>query len=208
VAWEGIPFIIAGTGLTLIFFYLKWDFLALPVAALTLFTIFFFRDPGRSFSGDEKAVLTPADGRILSIKELRHGDNHFTGEAFKVSVFMSIFNVHVNRVPINGRIFKISYHPGNFFSANLDKASEQNERNDVTLQTDDGRKIMAIQVAGLIARRIACWVREGDVVQAGQRFGLIRFGSRLDVYLPYDSRILVQRRNKVKAGITILGYLS
>ena len=208
VAREGLIFIIISLSLTLFFGYSGLVIPLIIFGIITLFIIYFFRDPERSAHVPEKAVITPADGRIIDISYIKNNNNPLGEFAIKISVFMSIFNVHVNRVPINGRIFKISYHPGNFFSANLDKASEQNERNDVTLQTDDGRKIMAIQVAGLIARRIACWVREGDVVQAGQRFGLIRFGSRLDVYLPYDSRILVQRRNKVKAGITILGYLS
>ena len=121
---------------------------------------------------------------------------------------MSVFNVHVNRIPIGGTIEKITYHPGKFFSANLDKASEQNENNQITLQTANSKKIAFIQIAGLIARRIACWVEKGDRVNAGQRFGLIRFGSRLEVYLPEDSKITVQVRQKVKAGETVIGYLS
>jgi phosphatidylserine decarboxylase len=127
--------------------------------------------------------------------------------AVKVSVFMSLFNVHVNRIPTGGRISMISYRPGAFLSANLDKASEKNERNTLRLNTRDGKQIVFIQIAGLIARRIACWVREGDDVQVGQRFGLIRFGSRLEVFLPEGSRVLVQPREKVKAGKTIIGYL-
>jgi phosphatidylserine decarboxylase len=115
--------------------------------------------------------------------------------------------VHVNRIPTGGRISRISYRPGAFFAANLDKASEKNERNAVTLDTHDGKQIVFVQIAGLIARRIACWVREGDEVQAGQRFGLIRFGSRVDVFLPEGSRVEVQPRQKVKAGKTIIGYL-
>jgi phosphatidylserine decarboxylase len=121
---------------------------------------------------------------------------------------MSIFNVHVNRIPTVGRILKIIYNPGKFFSANMDKASEQNENNRIILETSDGREIVFVQIAGLIARRIVCWIKEGAEVQAGQRFGLIRFGSRLDIYLPDDTKLLIQPKNKVKAGKTILGYLS
>jgi phosphatidylserine decarboxylase len=121
---------------------------------------------------------------------------------------MSIFSVHVNRIPISGKIAKIMYHSGRFFSANLDKASTQNESNWVILETLNGQKIMIIQIAGLIARRIACWIDEGDMVRAGQRFGLIRFGSRLDVYLPQDIRIVARRSQKVRAGESILGYLA
>jgi len=120
---------------------------------------------------------------------------------------MNILNVHVNRIPIMGRISEIVYSPGKFFSAHLDKASESNEKNLVALQTRDGRKVVFVQIAGLIARRIVCWIKEGDHVEAGQRFGLIRFGSRLDVFVPKDTQITVQPRNKVKAGETVLGNL-
>jgi phosphatidylserine decarboxylase len=120
---------------------------------------------------------------------------------------MSLFDVHVNRIPIGGRISGILYRPGAFFAANLDKASEKNEQNAVFLDTRDGGRIVFVQIAGLIARRIACWVREGDEVQAGQRFGLIRFGSRVDVYLPEGSHVFVEPGHNVKAGKTILGYL-
>jgi len=121
---------------------------------------------------------------------------------------MSVFNVHVNRMPVGGTIEKITYQPGRFFSANLDKASEYNEKNSITLQTSDSKKIVVIQIAGLIARRIACWIDEKEQVVAGQRFGLIRFGSRLEVFLPVNSKITAQPHQRVKAGETIIGYLS
>jgi phosphatidylserine decarboxylase len=120
---------------------------------------------------------------------------------------MSIFNVHVNRIPSKGRISEIVYNNGRFFSANLDKASEYNENNRITLETDKGHTIIFIQIAGLIARRIVCWIDEMDYVKAGQRFGLIRFGSRLDIYIPSESRISIKVRDRVKAGETIIGYL-
>jgi phosphatidylserine decarboxylase len=152
--------------------------------------------------------LTPADGNILEIQHLKDGNNPLGEPAVKVSVFMSLFSVHVNRIPVDGKILQILYNPGTFFSANLNKASEKNENNRITLQTGDGRRIVFVQIAGLIARRIVCWIKEGDHVTTGQRFGLIRFGSRLELYLPDDTHVVVQPCHKVKAGETILGYLS
>jgi len=206
IAREGLPFIGIGVAFCLLFAVLDLDLAAAILGALTLFTIYFFRDPERRNASSEKTVLAPADGRILGVHSLEDGKSLLGEPGTKVSIFMSIFNVHVNRIPANGRISGISYFPGRFFSANLDKASAQNENNRVTLETS-GRQIVFVQIAGLIARRIACWIKEGDEVKAGQRFGLIRFGSRLDVYLPRDIRVVVQKGQKVKAGESILGYL-
>jgi len=208
VAWEGLPFIAVGSAMTLLCFYSGFLLVAILLGILTVFTIYFFRDPNRLIHGDEKTVLTPADGRIIDIRYLNDGQNPLGESAIKVSIFMSIFSVHVNRVPIRGRISKIDYHPGKFFSANLDKASEQNENNRITLQTDQGHEIVFVQIAGLVARRIVCWIKVGDRVGSGQRCGLIRFGSRLDVYLPKNTRLLGKVHQKVKAGETELGYLS
>jgi len=208
IAWEGIPFIITGIGLTSIFFILNWELVAIPLSILTLFTVYFFRDPERTHADNERAVFTPADGTVLSIKHLPNGDYRLKDKAIKISIFMSIFNAHINRVPIKGKISQLSYHPGKFFSANRDKASVYNEHNIVTLETDNTKMIVFVQIAGLIARRIACWVKQGDYVETGQRFGLIRFGSRLEVYLPLDCEINVKKGEKVKAGKTIIGYLS
>ena len=207
IAWEGIPFILIGIGLTYAFLILDLLVLAIPLGVLTLFIIFFFRDPQRNLVNSEKAVLTPADGKIIAIEKLTNGDNRFKDTAIKLSIFMSLFNAHINRIPIGGRISQLTYHPGKFFSANLDKASLYNENNIVMLETDKKKKIVLVQVAGLIARRIVCWVKAGDYVRAGQRFGLIRFGSRLEVYLPPDSTITVRKGEKVKAGQTVIGYL-
>ncbi len=207
IAREGIPFVLTGIGLTCVFLILDLLVLAIPLAVLTLFIIFFFRDPQRNLVNSEKAVLTPADGKIIAIEKLTNGDNRFKDTAIKLSIFMSLFNAHINRIPIGGRINQLTYHPGKFFSANLDKASLYNENNIVMLETDKKKTIVLVQVAGLIARRIVCWVKAGDHVRAGQRFGLIRFGSRLEVYLPPDSTITVRKGEKVKAGQTIIGYL-
>ena len=208
MAKEGVPFIVISSGLTILFVCLGLVYISILSGVIALFTLFFFRDPERrQDTDDSEAVLTPADGRILEVLRLDGNDNPLGQTAVKVSIFMSIFNVHVNRIPIGGTIEKITYHPGKFFSANLDKASKQNENNKVTLTTEDSKRIVFVQIAGFIARRIACWVKEGDHVSTGQRFGLIRFGSRLEVYLPANSRIAVQAGQHVKAGETIIGYL-
>ena len=194
--------------MTLLFACLGLFLFSILAGVVSLFIVFFFRDPDRKHDIDqEKAVLTPADGTILEIKQLEGDDNPLGGPAIKISIFMSLFNVHVNRVPIGGTIKQISYHQGKFFSADLDKASEHNENNRITLKTSDSRIIVFVQIAGLIARRIVCWIKEGDRVSTGQRFGLIRFGSRLEVYLPGDSKITAQERQKVRAGETVIGYL-
>ncbi len=208
LAREGFPFIFIGIGITLIFAFLGWATFTIITSVITIFVIRFFRDPERHHKEEKNAVLTPADGRIIEIKHMDEKDNPLGQSSIKVSIFMNIFNVHVNRIPIEGAIKKISYHPGKFFSADLDKASEQNENNRITLETVDSKEILVIQIAGLIARRIVCWVDKGDTVKTGQRFGLIRFGSRLEVFLPADSRIVAQVRQKVKAGETVIGYLN
>lgn len=207
VAREGFPFIASGIALTCLFFLLRWPFPGILFCLLTLFTVYFFRDPARSPQVEEKGVFAPADGKIVQVTPLQCPPVGTEGQGLKVSVFMSLFDVHVNRIPAAGKISSVTYNPGRFLAANWDKASEQNERNTVTLDTDDGRRIVFVQVAGLIARRIACWVKQGDEVRAGQRFGLIRFGSRLDVHLPGDSRVVVVPGQKVRAGETLIGYL-
>ena len=208
VAREGFAFIASGVVLTWLFFIFSLSLLGVLFGLLTLFTVYFFRDPDRNAQVDEKSVLTPADGRIVEATPAEYPSDPKGERAFKVSVFMSVLDVHVNRIPAAGKISDVTYHPGKFLVASLDKASEQNERNSVTLETHDGRRVVIVQVAGLIARRIACWVKQGDEVQSGQRFGLIRFGSRLDVYLPADSRIMAALGQKVRAGETVIGNLS
>ncbi|MEE9418366.1 MAG: phosphatidylserine decarboxylase family protein [Desulfatiglandaceae bacterium] len=208
VAKEGFPFLFIGCVLTFLFSYLGILFLSALMAFATLFAGFFFRDPDRKNFVSEKAVVAPADGKILEVRHLEDSKNPLGQPAIKVSVFMTVFNVHVNRIPVASVINEITYNPGKFFSANLDKASKYNENNRITLETHDAHKVVFIQIAGLIARRIACWVKAGDRVVAGQRFGLIRFGSRVEVYLPDDTQITAHMNQKVRAGQTIIGYLS
>ena len=206
IAKEGLPFIFIACAVTALFSFTGFFILSIFTGMLSLFVIFFFRDPDRKNLTGHKAVLTPADGTILEIAHLN--DRNPLGEpAIRVSIFMSVFNVHVNRIPITGIIKKITYRPGKFFSANLDKASKYNESNKVIMESADSHRIVIIQIAGLIARRIACWIKDGDHVEAGQRCGLIRFGSRLEVYLPVNSRVTARVRQKVRAGETTIGYL-
>lgn len=207
IVTEGFPFIILSLVFTgfAAFFGVAW--LTILLAALTIFIIAFFRNPERRFQDEEKLVICPADGKVIRIEEVDARDG-MEGRLKKISIFMNVFNVHVNRAPYEGTIEKISYHPGKFLSANLDKASAENERNEVLIRTKDGRAIRTVQIAGLIARRIVCWTREGETIAKGERFGLIRFGSRVEVFLPADSRIVVRLNDKVRAGQTPLGYLS
>jgi len=193
------------TTIFIAFFGIGW--LTILFAFITFFIIWFFRNPDRYFQDEEKVLISPADGKIIKIEDVEV-DGTISGKFKKISIFMNVFNVHVNRAPYSGEIEAINYHEGKFFSANLDKASLDNERNEIMIRTEDGRSLWMVQIAGLIARRIVCWVNVGTIVKKGERVGLIRFGSRVDVYLPDDSRILVKLRDKVKAGETVLGYLS
>jgi phosphatidylserine decarboxylase len=170
------------------------------------FICFFFRDPDRVVPTGKGHIISPADGRIVSITEIEN-PRFYDGRCLKISIFMSVFNVHVNRVPYEGKIVKTEYHPGKFFSANLDKASKDNEHNAIFLESEQGDKICFVQIAGLIARRIICHIQQGDEVKRGQRFGMICFGSRLDVYLPLYTKPLVRIGDRVKAGTSLLGKM-
>lgn len=205
IALEGIPFIALFGVLTLLaFLFLEQSWVSFLPFAATAFTAWFFRNPERHPPGDKKIVVSPADGQVIRIDE---GVTHelLSQPCRKVSIFMNVFNVHVNRAPAAGTVSEIHYHPGKFLSANLDKASEENERNAILIHTGEGKEILTIQIAGLIARRIVCWVREGMYLDRGERFGLIRFGSRLEVFLPPEVKLSVAVGDKVRAGETPLG---
>ncbi len=174
---------------------------ALPFWVLTLFVLQFFRDPPRLVPVGEQFILSPADGRIVAIMPVQ--DPWLQRSAVKVSVFMNVFNVHSNRSPVHGKVRHVEYHPGQFVNADLDKASEANERNAVILDTPHGA-LTCVQVAGLIARRILCYVVPGSEVSAGERYGFIRFGSRVDLYLPPEVRIRVALGDVVKATTTVM----
>ncbi len=207
IAREGYPFILATAAFTLAAFFLGMPRIAFLLFLATGFVVWFFRNPERSFPPGEKLVISPADGKVIRIEEIG-GHELLPGISRKISIFMNVFSVHVNRFPYSGRIEAIRYDPGKFLSANLDKASSDNERNAVLIRTEDGRLILVIQIAGLVARRIVCWVKEGMPAGKGERFGMIRFGSRVEVLLPPDADILVKVGDNVRAGETPIGGLS
>ena len=204
---QGMPFIGAFALATLIRFWL-WSPLGWIGAILTAWCAYFFRDPPRVTPVREGIVVSPADGRVSLIakavppRELELGERPLP----RISVFMSVFDCHVNRAPAAGRIERIVYRAGKFLNADLDKASEDNERNGLVIVTQNGR-VGVVQIAGLVARRILCFVREGETIGAGDRFGLIRFGSRLDIYLPDGARALVAEGQTAIAGETVIADL-
>jgi phosphatidylserine decarboxylase len=206
IAAEGYPFIIFSIIVTIFIAFIGICWLFVLAALISFFILWFFRNPERFFTEEDKVVISPADGKVIKVEEIEMNGT-ITGRFKKISIFMNVFNVHVNRIPYDGKIEAINYHEGKFVSANLDKASDDNERNAIHIRTENGYSIWAVQIAGLIARRIVCWIKAGDAVKKGERFGLIRFGSRVDVYLPEDSRIAVAIGMKVRAGETPLGYL-
>ncbi len=206
IAREGWPFL----AIAVVVAVLATAFGGVVLSALTwliaLFVLQFFRDPARVIPQDEGAVLSPADGRIVMVERTR--DEYLQRDAIKVSVFMNVFNVHSNRSPVDGAVQQVWYNPGKFVNADLDKASTENERNAVWIKTADGQDVTSVQVAGLIARRILCYVKAGDRLARGQRYGFIRFGSRVDVYLPLDATVKVVIGDKVSATSTILATLA
>jgi phosphatidylserine decarboxylase len=207
VAVEGLPFILPLLVLTIVCAAFKLIWVTAILAALLVFVTAFFRNPQRKIPGDPKAVVSPADGRVIEIKEMDEPD-FLKARCIRICVFMNVFNVHVNRNPVGGTVKAIRYFPGKFLVASLDKASELNERNAVLIEGEGGVKVLVVQIAGLVARRIVSYLSTGDSVRKGDRFGLIRFGSRLDLYLPLKTAVKVKVGDKVKAGETIMGVLS
>jgi len=204
---EGIPFIFASFLVALLVYMSGLKFISLFFFFLALFVTWFFRNPERNMPEKEGLIISPADGVVIRIEEAQ--SEEIPQQIMKkVSIFMNVFNVHVNRFPCSGEVKAIHYREGKFLSANLDKASECNERNTVVIKIPDGREIVTIQIAGLIARRIVCWTKENDIAQKGKRFGMIRFGSRLEVFMPLGSAVLVNIGDRVRAGETPIGELT
>jgi len=201
---EGIPFIIPLGVATLIAFFMGTTWITVLLFLFTLFVMWFFRNPDRIVPGNPLQIISPADGRVIRIEQVTN-EGQMGSSFLKISIFMNVFNVHVNRIPCSGEVVAIRYEPGKFLSANLDKASAMNERNTMVIRTDDGREVMTRQIAGLIARRIVCWLKEGMKVKRGERFGLIRFGSRVEVFLPLGSTLLVKVGDRVRAGESPIG---
>src|SRR5512146_322113 len=204
IAREGWPFLAISLVLAIAatVWCASWS---IPLWIIFVFVLQFFRDPAREIPQGAGLVLAPADGRVIKVE--RTQDPYGEREAILVSVFMNVFNVHSNRSPVDGAVQKVQYFPGKFVNADLDKASAENERNAVVVKTADGRIVTFVQVAGLIARRILCYIKPGDVLARGQRYGFIRFGSRVDVYLPLDAGVKVSIGDKVSATSTILAVL-
>jgi phosphatidylserine decarboxylase len=204
IAREGWPFLAISVFLAIAaaIWCAAWS---IPLWIIALFILQFFRDPPREIPQDAGAVLSPADGRIVAVE--RGNDPYVQREAIKVSVFMNVFNVHSNRSPVDGTVQQVWHFPGKFLNADMDKASAENERNALWIKTASGADITLVQVAGLIARRILCYAKAGDVLTRGQRYGFIRFGSRVDVYLPLDASVRVSIGDKVSATTTILALL-
>jgi phosphatidylserine decarboxylase len=206
IAREGWPFLAIAVAVAIALSFTSWWILAIPAWLLVVFIAQFFRDPPRRVPMDANAVLSPADGKIVSVVKTR--DPYLDREALKISVFMNVFNVHSNRSPVDGEVANAWYHGGSFVNAALDKASVENERNALHLRTGEGIDVTCVQVAGLIARRILCYVKPGDRLARGQRYGFIRFGSRVDVYLPPGSTPRAAVGDKVYATETILAELT
>ncbi len=205
-AREGWPFIIGTVVIAALVNILAGWIWAIPFWLIVFFVLQFFRDPPRVVPQKTNAVLSPADGRIVAVESVQ--DPYLKRDAIKVSIFMNVFNVHSNRSPVDGEVRNEWYFPGKFINANLPKASLENERNAIWIKTDNGLDITCVQVAGLIAKRILCHVKTGDYLARGQRFGFIRFGSRVDVYLPLNTEIKVNIGDKVYATLTILAELA
>ncbi|MDD2915909.1 MAG: phosphatidylserine decarboxylase [Gallionella sp.] len=205
IAREGWPFLAGSVIIAVLLTVFGGCILSALGWIIALFVLQFFRDPPREIPQDAGAVLSPADGRVIKVE--RTQDPYGQRDAILVSVFMNVFNVHSNRSPVDGTVEKVQYFPGKFVNADLDKASAENERNAVVLKTADGQTVTFVQVAGLIARRILCYIKAGDVLARGQRYGFIRFGSRVDVYLPLDAGVKVSIGDKVSATTTILAIL-
>jgi phosphatidylserine decarboxylase len=205
IAREGWPFLGIAVAAALLVAWLAGGWWSLPLWLAALFVLQFFRDPPREVPDEPRAVVAPADGRIVAVEKAR--DPWLEREALKISVFMNVFNVHSNRAPVDGTVKQVWYHAGRFLNAALDKASVDNERNALWLRTRGGTDVTCVQVAGLIARRILCYVSAGAELQRGERFGFIRFGSRVDVYLPLDAQPVAAIGDKVYAAESVLARL-
>ncbi|HUL38258.1 MAG TPA: phosphatidylserine decarboxylase family protein [Thermodesulfobacteriota bacterium] len=205
IAKEGLPFLIPVILLTIFFGIVGWKVWMSLGILFSLFIAYFFRNPRRVIPNLQNIILSPADGRIIHVGECQE-DRFLKAKVLKVSIFMSLFDVHLNRVPISGKVLERNYLPGRFLVASVEKSSLLNEQNAVILETEDRIKILLIQIAGFVARRIVCYAKTGDTLRKGEIFGLIRFGSRVDLYLPPAVKPIVRVGQHVKGGESIIGY--
>ncbi len=207
VAKEGLPFILLCAFISLICSILQYKYASLGALFATVFSTYFFRDPERILPETTNAVISPADGKIIRVEEI-FDDRFLQKDVLKISIFMNVFNVHVNRIPFAGIVQRIIFQPGRFYAADKDKATLHNEYCAAIIRTAFGQEYAVVQIAGLIARRIICWAEPGDQIKTGERFGLIRFGSRVDLYLPKETSVAVKVGEKVRAGETVLARLA
>ena len=205
VASEGWPFIIPLAVVTALMFAFGWRNTAFVALALTLFVLFFFRDPERPVAEGAGVVVSPADGRVIVIKDVFE-PTYLKQDVKQVSIFLSVFNVHVNRAPVEGVVEVVKYNPGKFHVASVDKASLDNEQTAMVIGSGKN-KILVKQIAGLIARRIVCYAKPGDQIKRGERYGLIRFGSRVDIFLPKDVELKVKIGDRIKGSRDVIGVL-
>jgi len=203
IAREGFPFILAAAFLALGALAVGWKWVGLACALFALAFLGFFRDPERVAPEGDGLVLAPADGKVVGIRRARA-----EGAETRVSIFLSPLDVHVNRAPIRGKVEKVHYQKGRFLAAYREEASESNEHNALTMVDTQGRRLGVVQIAGVLARRIVCYVKEGDALERGQRFGLIMFGSRVDLFLPGAARVEVSEGQRVRAGESVIGRFS
>lgn len=207
IAREGYPFISLFGFVTLVFALLGWTLLTLLLLGLTLFSVYFFRNPERIVPEVDNLVVAPADGKVIFVGDVAE-ERYFNERVTKVSIFMSVFNVHVNRVPCSGKVVEMYYNKGEFLNASYDKASAVNEQSGILLELDNSERILFVQIAGLIARRIVTYPVVGDILKQGERYGLIRFGSRVDIFFPKSADVVVTLGEKTVAGETVLGTIS
>ena len=205
-AKEGIPFIAIPAGVMLVAAWQGWLIVAVGAALLTAFVAWFFRNPSRIIPKDPHLVVAPGDGKVIAIEE-EFEPRYLKDRALRVTIFLNVFNVHINRMPCDGMVEEVQYQPGMFLVASKPEATLRNEQNALMIRTVEGVKVLCVQVAGLIARRIVCWASAQDRAMRGERYGLIRFGSRMDTFLPIGTQLKVSVGDRVKGGETILGEL-
>jgi len=203
IAKEGYPLIFTGAALTSVAAVAGWKLASGVLGLATLAVAGFFRDPNRNVPNGEGLVVSPADGKVVSVAEIS-GASPFPDAATRVSIFLSPLDVHINRIPVGGRIDEVNYKHGKFIAAYKDDASEMNEQNTLKVMDENLRSFGVVQIAGVVARRIVCWIKPGDVLRRGERFGLIMFGSRTDLYLPKGCKLEIGEGQRVKGGETIV----
>lgn len=206
IAKEGIPFVGFTGGVTLLAGALGWVIPAVIAGGFTLFTAWFFRNPARTIPNGANLVVAPGDGKVIAIEE-EFEPRYFKDRSLRVTIFLNVFDVHINRMPCEGVIEEVQYQPGLFLVASKPEATVKNEQNALMIRATGGAKVLCVQVAGLIARRIVCWVSPKERARVGERYGLIRFGSRMDTFLPLGTPLRVAVGDRVKGGETILGEL-